>query len=187
MNNVAHQLCDAFEASRRADDSTGSIPNGFVVEDDERKYEIQKPLWILTVYWLIYRNLLIVVRDPSIQKIRILQKIVSFSRNVSRCVFVAYKCRDLNLILAGNRNNGWTLIFWHDRFGSIRHPIGSRGAVHTHIRKYLCTNVFSAQSLPQTRSVVHTRATGRPLRYVSVLSNECRCAGEMIPFGFEIL
>lgn len=50
--------------------------NGFVIEED-RQYEIQKPFWILTVWWLIYRNLLIVARDPTIQKCRIIQKIVS--------------------------------------------------------------------------------------------------------------
>lgn len=86
-NNVAHQLCDAFETSRRqsgdddADEMIQSPPtNGFATNGGEelKRYEtVQKPLWIFTVYWLIYRNLLIVARDPSIQKIRILQKIVS--------------------------------------------------------------------------------------------------------------
>ena len=75
LNNVAHQLCDAFEASRK--DQVNERTNGFVIDEDVKKYEIQKPLWIFTVYWLIYRNLLIVARDPSIQKLRILQKIVS--------------------------------------------------------------------------------------------------------------
>lgn len=73
-NHVAHQLCDAFEASR-TDELTES-QNGFVIEED-RQYEIQKPHWILIVWWLVYRNLLIVARDPSIQKCRIIQKIVS--------------------------------------------------------------------------------------------------------------
>lgn len=86
-NNVAHQICDAFEVSRfqSGDDDTDKLvqspsTNGFGIgeDDDLKRYEsVQKPLWIFTVYWLIYRNLLIVARDPSIQQIRILQKIVS--------------------------------------------------------------------------------------------------------------
>ncbi|XP_055300850.1 protein scarlet [Sitodiplosis mosellana] len=72
-NNIAHQLCDAFEASRK--DQVNERPNGFVIDEDNKQYEIQKPLWIFTVYWLIYRNFLIVARDPSIQKLRIVQKI----------------------------------------------------------------------------------------------------------------
>lgn len=75
-NNVAHQLCDAFEATRK-DQATEQL-NGFIIEEDNKQYEVKKPLWIFTVYWLIYRNLLIVARDPSIQKLRILQKIVRF-------------------------------------------------------------------------------------------------------------
>lgn len=76
LNNVAQRLCDAFEASR-ADQSTQTAHN-FAIEEDKQG-EIQKPLWIFTIYWLIYRNMLIVARDPSIQKIRIVQKIVSES------------------------------------------------------------------------------------------------------------
>lgn len=73
MNNVAHQLSDAFDASRK--DELVQLSNNLVVEND-RQYEIQKPIWIFSIYWLIYRNLLIVARDPSIQKLRIVQKIV---------------------------------------------------------------------------------------------------------------
>lgn len=75
---MAHQLCDAFEASRQ--DRIFEAPLNIVIDNDEhddhRQYNTtQKPFWIFTVYWLIYRNLLIVARDPSIQKIRIVQKI----------------------------------------------------------------------------------------------------------------
>lgn len=77
LNNVAHRLCDAFNASRT--EQLARTANNFVIEED-KKVEIQKPLWIFTIYWLINRNLLIVARDPSIQKIRIVQKIVSESK-----------------------------------------------------------------------------------------------------------
>lgn len=74
-NSVAQQLCDAFDSSRQKE--LTQISNSFIIENENKQYEMQKPLWIVTVYWLIYRNLLIVARDPSIQKIRILQKIVN--------------------------------------------------------------------------------------------------------------
>lgn len=45
--------------------------------DANDKVSIEKPLWIVTVYWLIRRNLMVVTRDPTIQKLRILQKMVS--------------------------------------------------------------------------------------------------------------
>lgn len=35
-----------------------------------------RPLWLLTVLWMTHRNFLIVVRDPSVQALRIVQKIV---------------------------------------------------------------------------------------------------------------
>lgn len=54
-NNVARQLCDAFEACRN--DQVNERTNGLIIDEDTKKYEIQKPLWIFTVYWLIYRNL----------------------------------------------------------------------------------------------------------------------------------
>lgn len=73
--NAADKLCDAFIAVNQNRNQMVYIStNSDWIED--RKYEIQKPLWIITIYWLIYRNLLIVVRDPSIQKLRIVQKIV---------------------------------------------------------------------------------------------------------------
>lgn len=72
--SVAQQLCDAFEICRR--DREIKAIDTFIIEDDI-KSDIQKPLWIYTVFWLIHRNFLIVMRDPTIQKLQIVQKIVS--------------------------------------------------------------------------------------------------------------
>lgn len=86
--NVAHQLCNAFDASRK--DEMTQTTNHLQNEND-KQYEVPKPLWIFTIYWLIYRNLLIVMRDPSIQKLRIVQKIViiSFKCNL-QMVYIFY-------------------------------------------------------------------------------------------------
>lgn len=73
-DSVAHRLCDAFEASYE-NQPTFDL-NEFIMEED-KLHEIQKPHWIFTIMWLIYRNLLIVVRDPTVQKLRIVQKIVN--------------------------------------------------------------------------------------------------------------
>lgn len=74
--STANQLCDAFEATRPDEPMKISI-NASAVTPDDAKYERRKPLWICTVFWLLQRNWLIVVRDPTIQNLRILQKIVS--------------------------------------------------------------------------------------------------------------
>lgn len=71
---VATKLCDAYDAQCK-NQLSGNVPD--FDEIDESKFEIQKPFWLFTIYWLCMRNLLIVLRDPSIQKIRIVQKIVS--------------------------------------------------------------------------------------------------------------
>lgn len=84
VNNVAHQLCNAFDASRK--NELSQITNNLVIEND-KQHEIQKPLWIFTVYWLIYRNLLIVARDPTIQKLRIVQKIVKHSLEFDKLTY----------------------------------------------------------------------------------------------------
>lgn len=66
-------MCDAFEETRKREEI--KITN-FTMDADD-KVSIEKPLWIVTVYWLIRRNLMVVTRDPTIQKLRILQKMVS--------------------------------------------------------------------------------------------------------------
>lgn len=71
----ASKLCDAYDAINR-NNHRSDFENFDGIEDS--KYDVQKPFWIFTLYWLIYRNLLIVLRDPSIQRIRILQKVVSY-------------------------------------------------------------------------------------------------------------
>lgn len=38
--------------------------------------QFQKPIWLLTVYWLVHRNFLGVLRDPTIQTLRVVQKLV---------------------------------------------------------------------------------------------------------------
>lgn len=74
--SAANQLCDAFEAIQHDEPVEISSKTNAGTTDDA-KYERKKPFWICTVFWLIQRNWLIVLRDPSIQNLRILQKIVS--------------------------------------------------------------------------------------------------------------
>lgn len=45
------------------------------MEEDE-SVVIKKPFWLFTMFWLIRRNFLVVARDPTIQKLRIFQKMV---------------------------------------------------------------------------------------------------------------
>lgn len=86
IESVAHKLCDAFDASRS--NQLVEIENSFTIEE-EVTLDVRKPFWIFTLFWLIHRNLLVVARDPTIQKIRIIQKIVSV---------LAFLCVELTII-----------------------------------------------------------------------------------------
>lgn len=101
---LAHRICDAYAVSRIpetrklqsiSEESLDDVSR-YVIPDDllfekstifptfffnfqqyhEMHSDFRKPYWILTIYWLIHRNFLIVVRDPSVQMLRIVQKIV---------------------------------------------------------------------------------------------------------------
>lgn len=63
--------------------------------EEDKLHKIQKPHWIFTILWLIYRNLLIVVRDPTVQKLRIVQKIV----NEDTQVFLCFKMYHSKLVI----------------------------------------------------------------------------------------
>lgn len=71
--SAAQKLCDAFEETRT--DRNVTITNFTMEEEDS--VVIKKPFWLFTIFWLIQRNFLVVRRDPTIQKLRIVQKMVS--------------------------------------------------------------------------------------------------------------
>lgn len=71
--SAAQKLCDAFEETRT--DRNVTITNFTMEEEDS--VVIKKPFWLFTIFWLIHRNFLVVRRDPTIQKLRIVQKMVS--------------------------------------------------------------------------------------------------------------
>lgn len=79
---AATRLCDLYAVSEEAQrvDMLVNLEMS-MAESGEFQFakepEFQKPLWLLTVYWLIYRNFLSVLRDPSVQTLRIVQKLVS--------------------------------------------------------------------------------------------------------------
>ncbi|XP_053681608.1 protein scarlet [Sabethes cyaneus] len=77
----AQRLCDLFAVSEAAGQRDVLInlemhiaeSADFKVKDT--KNLLRKPLWISTVFWLTYRAFLTVVRDPTVQYLRLLQKI----------------------------------------------------------------------------------------------------------------
>lgn len=101
-HELAHRICDAYAVSQipetrklqsiseeSLDDVRSRCPRRAMKKKKKNnllKHSIQqcfskqsdfrKPLWILTILWLIHRNFLIVVRDPTVQTLRIIQKIV---------------------------------------------------------------------------------------------------------------
>lgn len=148
-NSIAQQLCNAFEVCRQ--DKEMKAIDTFVIIEDDIKYDVRKPLWIYTVFLLIHRNLLIVTRDPTIQKLQIVQKIVSvftFShRKQSQIVGIFF--------FAGHRNNDRSLFLWHYKTRSVRHTIGSRCIVHSIVGKHIHANVFGTDAVPETRAIVY--------------------------------
>jgi ATP-binding cassette, subfamily G (WHITE), eye pigment precursor transporter len=78
---TASRLCDLFavsEASQQRDllvnlEMHMHEQNTYKVEDELNGFRPQ--LWISTLYWLTWRSLLTVLRDPKVQLLRILQKV----------------------------------------------------------------------------------------------------------------
>ncbi|XP_058444348.1 protein scarlet [Malaya genurostris] len=77
----AHRMCDLFAVSEAAGQRDVLInlemhiaeSANFNVKDAKNLF--RKPFWVLTTFWLTYRAFLVVVRDPTIQWLRLLQKI----------------------------------------------------------------------------------------------------------------
>lgn len=149
-HSIAQQLCNAFEECRQ--DKQMKAIDTFVIIEDDIKYDIRKPLWIYTVFLLIHRNFLIVTRDPTIQKLQIVQKIVSvrcsvyFSNIIRNCWHISF---------TGNRHNDGALFLWHNKTRPVRHTIGSRCIVYSIIGEHIHTNVFGTYALPETRSIIY--------------------------------
>ncbi|XP_055378910.1 protein scarlet [Condylostylus longicornis] len=79
---AAQYLCDVFAVSQAAKQRDMLVNLEFhMAESSDYPYETEiidfrKPFWILTFYRLWYRNSLIVIRDPTVQVLRVLQKMV---------------------------------------------------------------------------------------------------------------
>uniref|UniRef100_A0A336L180 CSON003410 protein n=1 Tax=Culicoides sonorensis TaxID=179676 RepID=A0A336L180_CULSO len=78
---IANRICDLFAVSEAAQQRDMLINLEMHIGEEadlQTKYEsvkYRKPYWITTVFWLMYRALLTVVRDPTVQYLRIIQKI----------------------------------------------------------------------------------------------------------------
>lgn len=77
---TASRLCDLFAVSE-ASQQRDLLVNLEMHMYEKGSYEVQDelngftpPLWITTFYWLTWRSLLTVLRDPTVQLLRILQK-----------------------------------------------------------------------------------------------------------------
>lgn len=77
-----HRLCDLFAVSKAAEQRDFLVnlemhmmetSNFEVTEEKDRFY---KQYWPVTVYYLFYRVLLTIFRDPTVQFLKLLQKIV---------------------------------------------------------------------------------------------------------------
>ena len=76
----ASRLCDLFAVSEAAGQRDMLVnfelhmaeSGEFQVHEEEKKFK--KPYWISTLFWLTYRILLTIVRDPTVQYLRIIQK-----------------------------------------------------------------------------------------------------------------
>lgn len=148
IESVAHKLCDAFEASRF--NQLVEIENNFTI-DEEVMLDVKKPFWMFTIFWLIHRNLLVVARDPTIQKIRIIQKIVSFF-----FCFVFLETINSNFVAdVGNCCDGRALFLWNNWFDAIWNTISARSIVYTYFRKYIFSNVFSIGIISSTIFTFH--------------------------------
>lgn len=75
-DQLANRLCDAYAISKIPEIRNNPIETEISFEHTTpRRDDFRKPFWLVTIYWLTYRNFLIVIRDPTIQTLRIVQKI----------------------------------------------------------------------------------------------------------------
>lgn len=99
-----NRICDFFTVSEQSQQLDMLInfemhmceSGEFHVKDEERLFD--KPFWIVTMYWLTYRTLLTVVRDPTVQAMRMVQKIVSsalFQNYIKNCNIFHFTYRQL--------------------------------------------------------------------------------------------
>uniref|UniRef100_A0AAG5DN16 ABC transporter domain-containing protein n=1 Tax=Anopheles atroparvus TaxID=41427 RepID=A0AAG5DN16_ANOAO len=78
---AAHRLCDLFAVSEAASQRDVLInlevhmaeSSKFCISDEQNRYG--RSHWLHTTLWLTYRSFLTVVRDPTVQCLRLLQKI----------------------------------------------------------------------------------------------------------------
>lgn len=62
---------------------------------DDTNYQFRGPLWPKKIFWLCYRTLLTIIRDPTIQTLRIIQKIVcalcawGFNKQIKKFLFIS--------------------------------------------------------------------------------------------------
>lgn len=87
---ASNWLCDLFAVSEAAQQRDMLINFELHIAEEsnfDTKFEEainhRRPFWFVTTFWLTYRLLLTVVRDPTIQFLRIVQKIVSLSGEIS--------------------------------------------------------------------------------------------------------
>lgn len=160
IESVAAQLCDTFERGRQ--NKQMKTIETFVIEEDIR-YDIKKPPWIYTVFWLFHRNLLIVTRDSTIHRLQILQKIVSVCLRRSQFIIQNNHIFGNCLYFPGNSHNGRPLFLWNCKTQSIWHTIGSRGIIYFVSRKLIYTDVFGHYPVPEARSIVYARTSSWPL------------------------
>lgn len=77
-----HRLCDLFAVSKAAEQRDLLVnlemhildSGDFEVTEEEDRF--CKQYWPITVYYLFYRVLLTIFRDPTVQFLKLLQKIV---------------------------------------------------------------------------------------------------------------
>lgn len=80
-NRISGRICDLFAVSD-ASQQRDLLVNLEMHMHESGTYQVKNelvgfkgPLWMTTLYWLIWRSFLSVIRDPTVQYLRILQKI----------------------------------------------------------------------------------------------------------------
>lgn len=121
-------------------------------EDDD---VFQKPYWYFTMYWLCYRNFLTVIRDPSVQTLRIIQKIVSLHFIWFLPQRILTKMFNETLII-GYSHNDRLMLPRFSRFDPIWNTISPRSIISNYCRKLIYTDVFSFVIVSSRVSIIST-------------------------------
>lgn len=132
-----------------------------------------KTFWLI-IFLLTYRNLLNVKRNPSIQIVRIIQKVVRCLLWDKVSALLSKIIASLNIyLLPGDCCALWPVLLWVFEFGPDWNPSCARSDLYHDLREHLPRHVRRTYRVSKRISHLHQGAKVRTLQRRPVLRGQC--------------